>query len=66
VTLKDWLQAAVALIVIGSALAGVRVSMALRERDREDFEELRDEHRKDHDRIGELEGQVRLLDERTK
>jgi hypothetical protein len=41
------LLAAAALLTILGSLANVYVSMALRARDREDFESLRDEYRED-------------------
>jgi hypothetical protein len=44
VTIKDWFIAAAAAVTILSALGGLYVSVRMRERDREDFEALRDEH----------------------
>ena len=43
-TIKDWLEAAAAALVILSALGSVRVSMVLRSRDRQDFERLRESY----------------------
>lgn len=43
-TIKDWFIAAAAAVTILSALGGLYVSVRMRERDREDFEALRDEH----------------------
>lgn len=65
-TFKDWLQAGAAALVILSALASVYVQSALRKRDREDFEGLRqdfddlEDKVSDHgERLGRLEGPKR-------
>jgi hypothetical protein len=51
---RDWAPVGVLLLGVGSVLAQLAISVALRRRDREDFVALREEHdelRKDHDEL---------------
>ena len=61
-TIRDWLEVAGVGLVILSALGSVRVSMALRVRDRQDFELLRNSCRKTDELMGELRERVAKLE----
>lgn len=63
-TIKDWLEAAAALLVLGSTLSNVHVSMELRKRDREDFEALREEHKETKASVGTLAERIAKLEGR--
>jgi hypothetical protein len=43
-TVKDWAAVGMLVITVVGMYANARVSMAMRERDRKDFEQLRREH----------------------
>lgn len=64
-TVKDWLQLAVAAVALFGVAANVRVSMALRERDREDFERLRDEHEETSKDVGKLKERLARIEGRA-
>lgn len=57
--MKDILLAVAALLTILAAVANVYVSMALRARDREDFEALRDEYHEDKEKAQEFREKLR-------
>jgi len=45
-TVRDWAAIGMLLVTVSGMYVNVRVSMALRDRDRQDFEDLRDDHDK--------------------
>jgi hypothetical protein len=59
---RDWAPVGVLLLGVGSVLAQLAISVALRRRDREDFVALRGEHdelRKDHDELSRQLSQLK-------
>jgi Tfp pilus assembly protein PilN len=59
---RDWAPVGVLLLGVGSVLAQLAISVALRRRDREDFLDLRGEHdqlRKEHDELSRQLAQLK-------
>jgi hypothetical protein len=54
-TVRDWAAIGMLVITVVGMYANARVSMALRERDRKDFEALREEHDKLKDAFNEAQ-----------
>ena len=60
-SVKDWILAAAGVVAILTALGNLYVSVRMRERDREDFERLRDEVDGLVDKVGETREELAAL-----